>query len=277
MQERRQKMPPSDENLYAVLRVERSCSFQALRKAYYRRAKECHPDLHHGDPAMEEEFKRLLRAFDVLSDPPRRRAYDEQLALDITPDSVTFAPLEGSSVMDSIADDILEEMIVGNRVPRDATLQTLMRDLRRTELFVTFREARNLYFARDYRAAARILGGLTSDSPLNILYHYHLAACTEMLGKRGAARRHYQTCLDIGASRTPPQRLLRVRRRLHELNRNKGPIGRLFDWLRPDAPDTALPTEQKLQIELNRAMGALLRDEHAESRRLRSSPRMLGD
>ena len=270
-------MPPLTANLYAVLGVERTCSFDVLRKAYYRRAKECHPDLHHGDPAMEEEFKRLVQAFDVLSDPPRRRAYDEQLALDIALDKATFAPEGGSSVMDSIADDILEEMIVGNQVPRGATLQTLMRDLRRTERFVTFREAKNLYCARDYRAAAKLLRHLTSSSPFNILYHYYSGACAEMLGKLGSARRHYRACLEIGSSRTPPQRLLRVRRRLHCVRRDKSRIGRFMDWLLPEDAATALPAEQRLQNELNRAMAALLRDENARKKRLRPSTRTLGD
>ena len=270
-------MPPALGNLYAILGVGRRCSFEALKKAYYRRAKECHPDLHQDDPGMEEEFKRLVQAFDVLSDPPRRKAYDEQTALDVTVGAITFEREDGPSVMDSVADDILEEMIVGNHVPRDATLQTLMRDLKRTELFVTFREARNLCSGQRYRPALRLLRRLTADSPCNILYHYNLAACADALGMTSLARRHFRLCLQIGDTRTPPQRLRRIRRRLQDLRKREGPVGRFIARLSPQVEDAALPVEQKLRDELNRAMRSLLRDDRKRRQRLRSPPRLLGE
>jgi hypothetical protein len=61
---------------YALLGVPRGAADREIRKAYRRRAKGCHPDLHPGDPAAEEAFKALSEAYAVLNDPVERAAYD---------------------------------------------------------------------------------------------------------------------------------------------------------------------------------------------------------
>ena len=60
------------DDLYTVLGVARTASPEEIKKAYRRRARECHPDAG-GD---EEEFKRVTHAHQVLSDPERRARYD---------------------------------------------------------------------------------------------------------------------------------------------------------------------------------------------------------
>ena len=117
-------MQTAKANLYDILGVPRGAGFDELKRAYYRRAKECHPDRHGGDAGKEEEFKQLVNAFDILSDPRRRGEYDEQLAATRTGETLVYFPSTGASIMDTAADDILEEMVVGNDVPRNATLQT---------------------------------------------------------------------------------------------------------------------------------------------------------
>jgi len=52
---------------------QRECEFAALKKAYYRRARECHPDRFGNDPDKAEEFKAVVEAFVTLSDPEKRR------------------------------------------------------------------------------------------------------------------------------------------------------------------------------------------------------------
>ena len=47
-----------------------------IKKAYYQRARQCHPDKHHGDPEKERQFKALSEAYEVLSDEERRAVYD---------------------------------------------------------------------------------------------------------------------------------------------------------------------------------------------------------
>jgi DnaJ-class molecular chaperone len=71
-------MPPEKKrDLYEVLGVSREVDAEALRKAYRKLARRHHPDVNPGDKAAEERFKEVSEAYDVLSDPVKRRNYDE--------------------------------------------------------------------------------------------------------------------------------------------------------------------------------------------------------
>ena len=63
---------------YATLEVAPTATQREIRAAYRRLARATHPDGHAGDPAMERRFKRIARAYEVLSDPGRRPAYDQR-------------------------------------------------------------------------------------------------------------------------------------------------------------------------------------------------------
>ena len=63
---------------YAALQVAPTATQREIRAAYRRLARETHPDGHAGDAAKERRFKRIARAYEVLGDPARRRAYDDR-------------------------------------------------------------------------------------------------------------------------------------------------------------------------------------------------------
>lgn len=63
-------------DLYEVLGVRRSASVAEIRRAYQKLARALHPDLNPGDPVAAERFRAVSRAFEVLSDPERRAAYE---------------------------------------------------------------------------------------------------------------------------------------------------------------------------------------------------------
>ena len=62
---------------YEVLGVGKNATDEEIKRAYRKKAKECHPDLHPDDKEAVERFKELNEANEVLSDPDRRARYDQ--------------------------------------------------------------------------------------------------------------------------------------------------------------------------------------------------------
>ncbi len=70
-------MPAATKDYYATLGVKKTASAEDIRKAFRKLARKYHPDVNPGDKASEEKFKSLSEANDVLSDPKKRKIYDQ--------------------------------------------------------------------------------------------------------------------------------------------------------------------------------------------------------
>lgn len=245
-------------NYYEILGVGTESGFSALKKAYYKRARECHPDRFGNDPEKAEEFRMLVEAFVTLSDPDKRRNYDA--ALRLGPMYVVME--EGDVIMDSDSDDTLEELVVGNDPPPDTTLFTFFRDLERTLVFMTSREARNYFEKKKYRTAARLYERLVMMAPGNILYRVYFARCLTQLGNFRQASLHYHTAIALGKHRDPPQHLLRVHQEIKELNKKRLPFfAKLMKILFEEEQHSLISPEEEMIAEAERAMSRMLREE----------------
>ena len=63
-------------DLYGLLGLPRAASQEDIRRAHRRLVREYHPDANPGDDSAEERFKEIQHAYEVLSDPRKRREYD---------------------------------------------------------------------------------------------------------------------------------------------------------------------------------------------------------
>jgi molecular chaperone DnaJ len=64
-------------DLYKVLGVSRGASQEEIRRSYRKLAREHHPDANRDDKDAEERFKEIQHAYEILSNPEKRRQYDE--------------------------------------------------------------------------------------------------------------------------------------------------------------------------------------------------------
>src|SRR5215217_7067276 len=62
---------------YATLGVPRTASQADIKKAFRKLARQHHPDVNKGDAAAEKRFKEVSEANEVLSDPEKRKLYDQ--------------------------------------------------------------------------------------------------------------------------------------------------------------------------------------------------------
>lgn len=77
---------------YELLEISRTATPKEIRDGYYRAAKKWHPDKNKQDPNAEARFKTISEAYEVLSDPEKRKIYDQH----------GVEGLEAASAMDKI-------------------------------------------------------------------------------------------------------------------------------------------------------------------------------
>jgi curved DNA-binding protein CbpA len=252
---------------YKLLGVEYGCDFKAIKQAYYSRAKQCHPDLHGNSPQKTEEFKQVVMAFDVLSDPEKRARYDLRFkSEEEKASSETVIAYQG--IMDTEADDVLEELIVGNACPENTTLTTLFLDLQKTEVFITFREGKTLFHQKRFREAKSYLMNAVTHSPYNIIYRVFLARDLAVLKEYKMAKFHFRSAIDIGRKREPVQYLRQVKRELDMVKKAYHPFWSAFMGLFKSDDDFVIKDSDQEMIErTNRELTRLARKNNISTKK----------
>lgn len=103
---------------YEVLGVDKSADDAALKKAYRELAKKYHPDANPGDKEAEAKFKEASEAYAVLSDPEKRRQYDQygHAAFEGGSGGFDFSNMDFSDIFGSFGfGDILSGLFGGGR------------------------------------------------------------------------------------------------------------------------------------------------------------------
>ncbi|MBO6016095.1 MAG: DnaJ domain-containing protein, partial [Lachnospiraceae bacterium] len=70
-------MAEQKRDYYEVLGVDKSADDAAIKKAYRNLSKKYHPDMNPGDAEAEKRFKEASEAYAILSDPEKKRQYDQ--------------------------------------------------------------------------------------------------------------------------------------------------------------------------------------------------------
>ncbi|NBV35428.1 MAG: molecular chaperone DnaJ, partial [Proteobacteria bacterium] len=66
----------SKRDYYEILEIDKNSSAEEIKRSYRKLAVKYHPDKNPGDASAEEKFKELGEAYDVLSEPEKKAAYD---------------------------------------------------------------------------------------------------------------------------------------------------------------------------------------------------------
>lgn len=127
---------------YEVLGVDKGADDATLKKAYRKLAKQYHPDMNPGDKKAEAKFKEATEAYGVLSDPEKRRQYDQfgHAAFENGGGAGGFGGFDFSGDMGDIFGDIFGDLFGGGR-SRRANNGPMKGANLRAVIHITFEEA----------------------------------------------------------------------------------------------------------------------------------------
>lgn len=127
---------------YEVLGVEKGADDATIKKAYRKLAKQYHPDMNPGDTVAEVKFKEASEAYSVLSDPEKRRQYDQfgHAAFDGPGGGAGGFDFSGADMGD-IFGDIFGDLFGGGGRSRRASNGPMKGANLRTSIRITFEEA----------------------------------------------------------------------------------------------------------------------------------------
>jgi len=103
----------SKKDYYEILGVSKSADDKTLKKAYRSKAMKHHPDRNPGDKEAEEKFKEAKEAFEILSDPQKRQAYDQYGHAGVDPSQGGFGHSAGAGNFSDIFGDVFGDIFGG--------------------------------------------------------------------------------------------------------------------------------------------------------------------
>ena len=108
-----------EKDYYAILGVEKSADSDEIKKRYRKLARELHPDKTKGDKTLEERFKAVSEAYDILSDDKKRAEYDQARTL-FQQGGIPNGGFQGNFSAGGFGDlgDIFGNLFGGQRGPR---------------------------------------------------------------------------------------------------------------------------------------------------------------
>ena len=136
-------MAEQKRDYYEVLGVDKNADDAAIKKAYRQLAKKYHPDMNPGDKEAEAKFKEASEAYAVLSDPEKRRQYDQfgHAAFEGGAGGSGFGGFDFTGAdMGDIFGDIFGDLFGGGR-SRRANNGPMQGANIRTQVRITFEEA----------------------------------------------------------------------------------------------------------------------------------------
>ena len=137
-------MAEQKRDYYEVLGVDKNADDGAIKKAYRVLAKKYHPDMNPGDVEAEKKFKEASEAYAVLSDPDKRRQYDQfgHAAFESGAGGGGFSGFDfGSGDFGDIFGDIFGDLFGGGRARGSRSSGPMKGANIRTQVRITFEEA----------------------------------------------------------------------------------------------------------------------------------------
>ncbi len=120
----------SKEDYYSTLNLAKDASDADVKKAYRKLAMKYHPDRNSGDSAAEEKFKTVSEAYEILSDPQKRQAYDMHGHAGVDPSAAASAYSNANMNFGDIFGDVFGDIFgrsggggTSSRVQRGSDLQ----------------------------------------------------------------------------------------------------------------------------------------------------------
>jgi len=130
-------MPLSDKDYYEILGVSKDASPEQVKRAFRKLALQYHPDKNKGDKETEQRFKEIANAYEVLSDPDKRKAYDSRGAAGV--EDMGFHGFQTNEDIFSSFGDVFGDLFADRYYGRHPGPEP-GRDLT-TDVKVSFREA----------------------------------------------------------------------------------------------------------------------------------------